>query len=198
MEAVCAAGCVAFLRGLNAFFAYFFRVFGCRKRRDLPQGAAIEFSFFPIKKQRQFWWACQAPIVYAMIATATLSPLCVYRIYRPWVRSAVSDKSTCSGLSAGIRRGTPQPILGVGQQVDETRGHWAVHLGQPRRASLFLGTEGARRNPHGILLGYRRCPNGMPWTRGRLQRHSGAPRLWLVIFSGCGNKGDNGLNSFHE
>ena len=27
--------------------------------------------------------------------------------------------------------------------VYETRGHRAVHLGQPRRASLFLGTEGA-------------------------------------------------------
>ena len=48
-----------------------------------------------------------------------------------------------SGLSAGIRRGTPQPILGGCQQADETRGHRAVHLGKPRRASLFLGTEGA-------------------------------------------------------
>ena len=48
-----------------------------------------------------------------------------------------------SGMSAGIRRGTPQPILGVCQQVDQTRGHRAVHLGQTRRASLFLVTEGA-------------------------------------------------------
>ena len=52
--------CCIFERSKRVF--RFFRVFGCRKRCDLPQGAAIEFSFFPIKKQREFWWVCQAPI----------------------------------------------------------------------------------------------------------------------------------------
>ena len=149
-------------------FRIFFSSFGCRKRCDLPQGAAIEFSFFPIKKQRKFWWVCQAPIVYATIVAPTLSPLCVYRMYRPWVRSVVFDKNTQWSECWNQARNPSADSRGLptGGWDSETPG------------SAFRAT------PTSIAVsGHRRCPNGMRWTRGRLQRQSGAPRLWLESFS---------------
>ena len=149
-------------------FRTFFRVFGCRKRCDLPQGAAIEFSFFPIRKQREFGRVYQARIVYATIVTATLSPLCVYRMHRPWVRSAVFGKSTQWSECWNQPRNPSADSRGW------PKGGW--HSGIP--GSAFGATPTVS-----LFFGHRRCPNGVPWTRGRLQRQSGAPRLWLESLS---------------
>ena len=51
---------------------------------------------------------------------------------------------------------------------------------------LDSGTPGSafRATPTSIAVsGHQRYPNGMRWTRGRLQRQSGAPQLWLESFS---------------
>ena len=141
------------------------------------------FIFFPIKKQGEICWVCQAPIVmrrlWRQLSAHFVCTVCIGHEY-----AAPCSIRIRSGLSAGIRRGTHQPILGVGQQVDETQGHRAVHLGQPRRASLFLGTEGAVMECHG--------PGDV------CSATAGPSTLVRAFFSGCSNKGDNGLNTFHE
>ena len=106
---------------------------------------------------------CQAPIVYATIVTATLSPLGVYRMYR-----AVFDKSTQWSECWNQAR-NPSTDSRCWPKAGRFSGTPGSAFGANRTASLFFG--------------HRRCPNGMPWTRGRLQRHSGVPRLWLDSFS---------------
>ena len=129
-------------RPKRVFSHIFFRVFGCRKRCDLPQGAAIEFLFFPIKKQREFWWVCQAPIVFATIVAPTLSPICVYRMYRPWERSAVFDKKTQWSECWNQARNPSADSRGL-QTGGWDSGTPGSAFMATRRASLFLGTEGA-------------------------------------------------------
>ena len=65
-----------------------------------------------------------------------LSPLCVYRMYRPWVRIAVSEKSTQCFESVSSEQ-TLRRFSGLANRW-MTLGD-AGQLGQPRRASLLLG-----------------------------------------------------------
>ena len=93
---------------LKYFFASFLEFLGRREVCAVPQGVAIDFSFFLTKKQREFCWVCRAPIVYATIFAPIVSLHCVHRMYRPWVRIGVSGRSsqwltTYSGRMSPVR-----------------------------------------------------------------------------------------------
>ena len=100
----------------------------------------------------------------------TLSPFCVYRMYRPWVRSAVFDKSTAYAVVWVLESGA-EPL----RRFSGLAKRWMT-LGTPGGAFGAIPTAS-------LFFGHGMCPNGMPWTRARLQRHSGPPRLWLESFS---------------
>ena len=137
------------------FFTSLLDFWRCRKRCDLPQGAATEFYFFLSRNHGESGVCGKSQLftrrLWRQLSVRFVCTVCVGHEYAlPW-RTRVRSFSPCHGCVVFIRLSVSgaQPLsrfTGLANKVDDTRGD-AEQMEQPRRASLFLVDQGEFARP---------------------------------------------------